>query len=122
LVYLEETLENRVQNILMDYVKSPLDSALNEASIQSIFEDFKRATKNISKKLGGLRSEEIQKSILQSEEIFLKTKNIEPNLNWIQLLLIYYYDPLYETSLERRQPKILFRGDAKSMLDFFKRL
>lgn len=122
LVYLDENLENRTQNILFDYVQEPLNIATTELATPSLFEGFRKATKNISKKLGGLRTEEVLKSLNQAEQAYLTTQDLEPNREWIRLLLLYYYDPLYDTSLERRQPRIVFKGNPASVNDYFQNL
>jgi len=39
---------------------------------------------------------------------------------WIRELLERYYDPMYDYQIERKQDRIAFRGDAKSVLEYLK--
>lgn len=122
-VWLEEPLEARVDNIFKDYI---LDSAIGLAvegvprcaeemqilrtEALAVFAKYKRSLAAIQRKLGGLREQEILRDLETAELDFLNRNEIQSNRVWIEKLLIYYYDPLYLGSLQRRQVKVAFRG------------
>ena len=107
---IEEPLESRVQVTFDDYiVNSPL-----------IFSRFEKSLGGIQKKLGGLRYQEVLKDIERSKFLHQESGEIESNKVWIEKLLVWYYDPLYLNSLEKRQPQILFKGSRPQVLDFLK--
>ncbi|MEK2687869.1 tRNA 2-selenouridine(34) synthase MnmH [Bdellovibrio sp. GT3] len=122
LVYLEEPFEQRVENIFNDYVagtaigKRDVEAALGE------FTKFKNAVKTISRKLGGLRAQEILNDLEFCEQDYLKHQKLDQNRVWIEKLLRYYYDPAYSQSFAKRNPKVLMRGRGEAVLSYIQNL
>lgn len=117
---LDEPIECRVENIFKDYI---LDTAIGKNQPQeasSLFEKYLNSVKAISKKLGGVRTEELIKDIQLSMNDYHFKNDLDSNRVWIKKLLLYYYDPLYLGSLEKRSPKVLFRGRRQEILDWLK--
>lgn len=121
LLFVDESVESRTEQILKDYVIEPLArGAASSADEQfsSWIVRLQTATKNISKRLGGVRTQEILLDLdrvgqlLQADEATF----LDANRIWIRKLLEWYYDPLYLDSLARRNPKILFRGSHSEVL------
>jgi tRNA 2-selenouridine synthase len=102
-VLVEEPLEARIENIRREYVERP-------AKRGSPYPGIRAAVHAISRKLGGARAKEVLE-LLESAD----------DAAWIEKLLKYYYDPLYEAGLKRRAPEILFRGTGKDCLEFMRR-
>lgn len=110
ILFIEEPLDSRVQVTFDDYiVNSPL-----------IFSRFEKSLEGISKKLGGLRYREIREDLERSKTEFREHQEINSNKVWIEKLLVWYYDPLYLGSLQRRQPQILMRGSRSQILSYLK--
>lgn len=109
LVIIEESLEIRTENTYQEYV---LGTGFQH---DLMFEKFKDATKRISNRLGGLRAQEILKNIEDSAQEFLDSGSLERNKIWIQKLLAWYYDPMYLDSMEKRDPKVIFRGTREEL-------
>ncbi len=103
-VWVEEPIEARVENIFQDYILHAGRSKLE------LLVSFKDAVKAISKKLGGLRSQEILSLIDAAEAEYTHSGRLEPNKLWIERLLAYYYDPMYLLSIDKRQVKVIFKG------------
>ena len=118
-VFVEETFEQRVENILSDYVMA---TAIGRGHLLAGLEQFsayRKSVQGISKKLGGLRAQELLQDIQVAETRFtLDQQDTELNKNWIAKLLKYYYDPMYASNLLKRNPQVLLRGDAKTILDY----
>lgn len=108
-IWLEEPLEKRVENIFEDYI-------LKAASI-SMFDQYKKAVLSITPKLGGLRSKEILELIEHCKADYCATGGLTRNLEWIEKILVYYYDPVYHNSLTRRQVTSVFRGSGALALE-----
>jgi tRNA 2-selenouridine synthase len=119
LIYLEESFEQRVENIFQDYV---LQTAIGEGFLKQgrqQFANYKKAISQISRKLGGVRTQELLQDLTDAENHFLNDpQSLESNKRWISKLLNYYYDPIYANSLAKRSPKILMRGNAAAVLDY----
>ncbi|PIS11593.1 MAG: tRNA 2-selenouridine(34) synthase MnmH [Bdellovibrio sp. CG10_big_fil_rev_8_21_14_0_10_47_8] len=88
-------LEERVENIFRDYI---LESSLGVDGDLQKFEDFRRAVRAISRKLGGARTQEILSDLDISHQEFQSGLGLESNRHWIRKLLVWYYDPLYDRS------------------------
>ena len=76
---------------------------------------------------------ELQRGITRKRLVaFPRTQEILADMNavkevsehkiWIEKLLRDYYDPLYFGSLERRKPKVLFRGTSAEAHDYLQSL
>lgn len=118
-VMVDEPLHSRAKTTFDDYIlASPIGSGSEEAILQTYLR-YKKSLQSIVRKLGGLKFSEIEKDLLAAEQAALRG-DLEPNLVWISKLLEFYYDPLYFGSLERRNPKILFRGLRREVIDWLK--
>lgn len=121
-VWLDVPFEERVENIFEDYiVNSDIGGSLKgNCSIEMaihVFEKFNKAVHQITKKLGGKLAVELIQLIDESKSDFINEKNLERNKMWIAQLLRQYYDPLYLSSLERRDPKVLIKGRFDVLLN-----
>jgi len=129
-IWLDEPLSVRVDNIFSDYI---LDTAIGHAHRETtaiaetqqdqaltVFEHYKKALMAISRKLGGLRTQEIMTDLEAARLDFLNKNEIQSNKIWIEKLLTYYYDPLYLKSLERRQVTIRFKDSKNAVIDYLK--
>jgi len=97
-------LDDRVRNILRDYV---LDVNLRSSSHEEMFENFRQSVLAISKRLGGLRAKEILDDLEFSVLEFRAGRGLESNCVWIRKLLIWYYDPLYQrSSISKKGAKV----------------
>lgn len=120
LVMIEEPLSQRTENTYQEYI---LNSDLRLHDLEKgifVFQKYKKALQNISKKLGGLRYQEVLKDMEYSEKRFRDILELDSNRIWIEKLLKWYYDPLYLSSLEKRNPKILFKGNRMEVFEFLK--
>ncbi len=119
-VIVDESLASRVQTTFDDYIlNSPIATGSYEEGLAT-FQRYRKSLQSISRKLGGLRFSEVEKDLLASEQAFAQ-KDLEPNKIWISKLLEFYYDPMYFGSLERRDPKIQFRGTRLEVLHWLQK-
>jgi tRNA 2-selenouridine synthase len=129
-IWIEEALEKRVQNIFDDYILNsdigksygqPADQEYRQKAL-TVFSSFQSSLAAISRKLGGLRTSEVMASLTQAENHFRDSNLLEPNKKWIEQLLVYYYDPLYLRSIEARKVHIAFRGSREECREFLKQI
>ena len=111
-VWIEADLSERIDNIYKDYIVN------SDFDPNTFFAGFKKSVKLIEKKLGGLRSQEITLLLIKSETEFAVSGSLESNKQWIEKLLVYYYDPLYLGSIERRHAQVAFKGPFKACQEF----
>lgn len=100
---LNESLEDRIENTYQEYVVS-------RSSDPELFLSLRASIQKIQAKLGGLRSQEILGDLGAAETHFRETGELSPSRRWIEKLLAWYYDPLYEKSFLQRRPQVLAQG------------
>lgn len=118
LVFIEETLEVRIQNTFDEYILNTDLANGDSEKARVIFAHYQNCIQRISKKLGNARTNELLKDIKTSEEIHSQSGNLEANKIWIQKLLEWYYDPVYLKHLKVRGIKPSFQGTRKEAFDF----
>lgn len=92
------SVDERVENILEEYVNEPLRSQPAELVIESLRSNILR----IERKLGGLATQQILEKLKASR-----------HREWIRDLLELYYDRAYAHSFERNKRQVIFEGDWK---------
>jgi tRNA 2-selenouridine synthase len=117
LICIEEPLEARAENIWQEYVRD----AVAERG-QAVFVSLTRAVGRISKKLGGVRTQEILADLRASEQEFQLHGTLNRNRDWIHKLLIWYYDPFYEKHLAVSLDRVRFRGTRSECAEFLRSL
>lgn len=115
--YVQESFDQRVQNIFVDYISTTAIGTGSEAEALAVFARYKASTLAISRRLGGARTEEVLQDLADSEAEYLAGRGLESHRVWIGKLLKYYYDPLYNDSFQRRHPEIEFRGSGEEILE-----
>ncbi len=106
-VLLETPMEQRVANIRQEYV----DERLQRRTADELHDLYIGAVNRIRNRLGGLRHGEIVSAL---DSGFANGEHER----WITLLLTWYYDPMYDYQLERKQKRIRFTGNAEATLSF----
>jgi tRNA 2-selenouridine synthase len=105
LVVLEKTLAERAGNIRTEYVDEPLAAGTPAADLLT---RYSAALERIRKRLGGARCSEVAQSLARGFE----TGEHE---RWIEQLLSWYYDPMYDYQLEQKQQRVVARGNAEEV-------
>jgi tRNA 2-selenouridine synthase len=120
IVWVDEPMEVRVENIFKDYITNSAIGKGDSAAALALFDRYDQSLQSISKRLGGLKTKEISFDLTMARQAYINRKNLDPNRIWIEKLLVHYYDPLYLGSLEKRQPQVSFKGTKKEVLGFLK--
>jgi len=123
-VWIEETNESRVERILHDYVEDLGSQFESLLGAQAGFEAFSirllESLKNLYKRLGGERHTRLENAMLHALDIQKKSGAIDAHRDWIRLLLIEYYDPMYEHQRAGKASRIIFSGDRQAVTQFLK--
>jgi tRNA 2-selenouridine synthase len=142
LLRIEEPLESRVEKIFHDYVLAtkigiahresqsrecrdlegqsagPGGSSSRDQAL-AVFAKYKASLQAISRRLGGLRSQEILTDLDEAEREFRESNLLDRNRMWIEKLLVYYYDPLYRNG-ESRDARVVFKGSRRECYEFLR--
>ena len=121
-VWLEEPHEVRVERILHDYVKDLGAQFAAKLGADDGFEAFStrllESLQNLSKRLGGERHARLS-GIMQAALTEQKTHGtLDLHREWIRLLLIEYYDPMYEHQRLSKQARVIFSGDRAAVTEY----
>jgi tRNA 2-selenouridine synthase len=116
LVVLEVSRHKRAEHIFDEYVAAPLRSGVDPGDLKLRFE---AATDRIRRRLGGVRHLAVRRAI---EAAFTGSAGAsDRHVEWIELLLEWYYDPMYDYQLQGKQTRIVARGDAATIQTYLAR-
>ncbi|GAA0684870.1 tRNA 2-selenouridine(34) synthase MnmH [Marinobacterium maritimum] len=122
LVWLEDSLDSRVERILKDYV---IDLSAEFTELKGEDEGFpayaarlRQSLKNITKRLGSERYQRLADIMDQALTIQQQTGDTALHRDWISALLSEYYDPMYCFQSERNASRIVFRGNRAEVLEY----
>lgn len=110
--------EERVELILNDYVKAiwPRFKDLENACRQ-FFDFYKQPFDRIKKRLGVAVYEGCLSDLKGAVDAQGKTGSFFLHKNWINKLLIHYYDPLYEKGLAGKRAFIIGEGGEAELME-----
>lgn len=125
-VFLEASLEERVENTLKEYVIDSQIEYINkfgkDLGLSEWFNYIYSSMDRVKKKLGGDRFKVVLNELDLAYKNQLSTNSIDSHKSWIEVFLKEYYDPLYKYSLENIEDKVIFRGNSKEVSEFLKTL
>jgi tRNA 2-selenouridine synthase len=123
LVVLEVPLEQRIDNVITDYVEGLVDEYRRIFGEESGFEGYGDhlldALARIRKRLGGALHDTIKAMLSEALEVQARDGDVSAHRPWIALLLNEYYDPMYDYQLAGKDQPVLFRGGLKAVLEWF---
>ena len=122
ILLLKDTVKNRVQRILNEYVINQLAEMPQADGLSRLESEFMSAISAIQKRLGGDRYQQV-KGLMKDAFAAHRTGDAAAHSEWIEELLVNYYDPMYEYQLEKKQGRIKQIVDwqnlpEQSILDF----
>jgi tRNA 2-selenouridine synthase len=121
MVLVEQTLEERVEVIVEDYVLDlgqrfalrygDQGPARHKEKLQS---DLDR----IQKRLGGERHRQVSELMAAAFPRQRDRGDLDLHREWVAILLAQYYDPMYDYQLSRRDGAVLFRGNREAVVEW----
>ncbi|MFL2983774.1 MAG: tRNA 2-selenouridine(34) synthase MnmH [Candidatus Neomarinimicrobiota bacterium] len=113
IVFIDSTIDERVNNIFEEYVLKPQYQGISKKSLLEIYET---ALKKIRNRLGGDNYVLIKREL----EMSFNDQQVDNKL-WIKLLLEKYYDRLYEYKIDILRKNIIFSGDWSACQEYLKK-
>jgi tRNA 2-selenouridine synthase len=115
LAVVDEDINYRTQTILEDYVISNLrelrtkfpSKRETEAAFSSFLLDN---LERIKKRLGGVLYKEIR-ALMQ--DCLNDYSDLMKHQTWIRILLMEYYDPMYDYQIKKKSARIIFQGNSQ---------
>jgi tRNA 2-selenouridine synthase len=115
MIFIEISLEERIQNIIEDYVITPIGDGISKTDLLL---SLRSSLMKIQKRLGGDNFREIRNKM---DQAFLDSKNYGQEA-WIKQLLNVYYDPLYDYQIKSKVNRCIYQSDTKGVTEFLSEL
>ncbi|HRL22469.1 MAG TPA: tRNA 2-selenouridine(34) synthase MnmH [Alcaligenes sp.] len=125
IVWLEDSLENRIERILRDYVVNLRAefSALHgeQLGFDLYAQRLRQSLDRITKRLGHQRHDHLAAIMDAALAEQGRSGMVDGHRDWISGLLIQYYDPMYIYQRQQKAGRVLFQGDADAVVDYLRR-
>lgn len=125
LVWLEDSLEHRVERILKAYVVELCAEFVavqgEEAGFAAFAARLRESLANITRRLGGERYQRlaaIMEQALQEQQV---DGQVDTHRDWIEALLVEYYDPMYVFQRESKSGRIEFAGEQQAVVEYLRK-
>ncbi len=122
LLWLEDSLENRVQRVLSQYVREQSNEFITffgeEAGFLAYSARLKDSLWHIRSRVGDERYRSLISTMNQALDQQQKTGSIELHRIWIEALLVDYYDPMYVHQMAEKRDRIRFFGQKRAILEY----
>lgn len=123
LVVVEAPLQERLEQLLQEYITDmEQEFTLIHNNPDSAFNEFSNYLYNsllrIRKRLGLNNWKHLEQCMRNALAKHKKTANVTPHIEWLGPLLNKYYDPMYQSQLEKRKDNIVFRGNYDECYEY----
>lgn len=123
LVWLEDSLEGRIDRILKDYVIDLCAEFIvehGEEGFSAFAERLQQSLVNISKRLGGECYNRLAAIMDRALAEQVSTGAVDLHREWIAALLTQYYDPMYAYQRESKAARIEFAGEQQAVVEYLR--
>jgi len=120
-ILLEADIEERIEITFQEYIIQALAEHQEfygtEKGFNSWTEQLLENIDKIQRRLGGVRHKKL-KNMLQNAIKKHIAGERESHKEWIKVLLVEYYDPMYDYQLNNKKERIIFKGNKNEVFDF----
>ena len=124
LIWLEDSLEGRVERILGDYVIDLCAEFMavhgQEVGFGLYAERLQQGLGNILKRLGGERHQRLAAIMQAALAEQARGAGVDQHRGWIEGLLVEYYDPMYAFQRDSKDKRIEFCGDQAAVVEYLR--
>ena len=124
LIWLEDSLEGRVERILGDYVIDLCAEFIavhgQEQGFGLYAERLQQGLGNILKRLGGERHQRLAAIMQAALAEQARGAGVDQHRGWIEGLLVEYYDPMYAFQRDSKDKRIEFCGDQAAVVEYLR--
>lgn len=122
-IFLDATIEERVENILDEYVKKGQKEHMEylhnkDIALEAWLKDMECSMYRVKSKLGGDRMKLLVDELRSAYKTQKETNSIHKHRNWIELFLTNYYDPMYKHSIDKSNRNVIFRGNKNEVIQY----
>ena len=118
---LEERLDITLQEYVIDMLARYIDQAQNaERGFVEFSEYLRHSLSRVQRRLGGERYAQILKNMDDALLEQSHSGQVLAHRDWLERMLVEYYDPMYDYQRDKRQRKIKKTGNFSEILDYLK--
>lgn len=121
IIVLDETLDTRVNHIFDEYVVEQWQTY--QAQFDNAQEPYTNYLLNavdaIRKRLGGVAHAQVRQTMIDAMKQQAANKDQSKHKQWIEQLLVNYYDPMYEYQLSQKTERVQARGTATELSHWY---
>ncbi|MBN4063812.1 tRNA 2-selenouridine(34) synthase MnmH [Cardiobacterium sp. AH-315-I02] len=122
IVLLEASIEQRINITYQEYIIEALAEHQayhgEESGFNSWAEKLHESVDKIQRRLGGVRYKQLKTLLMNAIAQQQSTSIAESHKEWITILLADYYDPMYDFQLEKKQDRVVFKGQQDEVLAY----
>jgi tRNA 2-selenouridine synthase len=114
----EQTLDSRIDTVLNDYINSNYEEfkRVYSDSFEQRFADFLLSSlARIQKRLGSENYINVKQAMEDALQAQQQSGTLSAHRQWIERLLVDYYDPMYDYQLDKKSQKVVFRGNPEEL-------
>lgn len=124
LVWLQDSIEQRVERILKDYVIDLCAEFVAargaEFGVSAFAERLRQSLASNLKRLGGERYQRLAAIMDDALQVQQATGQVDAHRQWIEVLLNEYYDPMYAYQRDSKAKRIEFAGDHAAVREYLR--
>jgi tRNA 2-selenouridine synthase len=123
LVVLDTPMEERIDITLNEYVieaQKSYESAGFENPLGAWQQSIENAMFRIIRRLGNQKHGELTKIFEAALQKQQDDGSFDGYREWVEYLLVQYYDPMYDYQIQKRSEKVAFRGEAAEIQEYIK--
>ena len=122
LVVLETPISERIQITYDEYViggqQAYCDCFGSESGLQKWQTAMEENSQRIVKRLGSERFRQLQNMLADAQQEQYATGDPCLHKRWVEMLILDYYDPMYDYQLAKDNRTVVFRGDSASVFAY----
>ncbi len=122
LILLQASVDERIDITYQEYITESLAEHQNHhgktVGFNTWAEQLQTSIDKIQRRLGGVRYQQIKTILTDAINQQVTTGDSTQHKTWIKVLLIDYYDPMYDFQTEKKQQRVVFRGTQNEVLDY----
>lgn len=126
LVVLETPLNERARITCDEYViggqQLYMDRYGEDAGLLEWYAAMEESGDRIARRLGGKNLRRMKEMLAAGHREQLATGDPSLHIEWVQMLISEYYDPMYDYQLEKDTRKVVFRGEEAAVREFLQAL
>lgn len=124
LIQLEASVEERIQITFEEYVIEALAEHQtfygDDAGFTKWAEQLLESIDKIQRRLGGVRHKELKELLTAAIQQHQSNNDLELHKDWIRVLLVDYYDPMYDYQFSKKEGRVIYKGSQDEILSFLK--